>query len=129
MSEEGYNALLDGTPLWDEHLRVVSPKSWQRLVAARDRHCVMHGPDSEVCEEPFAAHHLITQQQLRNRHLSDFAWDVRNGMWLCYRAHRRHHSGHERIPYELIPARAHEFAEELGLAWILDRFYPKEEAA
>jgi hypothetical protein len=125
--EDQYLALLDGTPSWDEHLRVVSPKVWQRLVLMRDNGCVLKGQGP--CDGDFEAHHIITQQQLRKRGLSDIAWDVRNGMGLCYRHHRRHTNATERVPYTALPERAHEFAAELGLGWLLDRFYPKEAAA
>jgi hypothetical protein len=126
-TDEQYEALLDGSPAWDTHLRVVSPKVWQRLVLMRDQGCVLKGQGP--CEEPYEAHHLLTQQQLRKRGLSDVAYDVRNGMGLCNRHHRRHTRAVERIPFAVLPERAHEFAAELGLGWLLDRYYPKEAAA
>lgn len=120
-------ALLDGTPLnWDEKLRVVSPKVWQRLVLMRDNGCVLK---DETCEEPYEAHHILTQQQLRKRGFSDVSYDVRNGMGLCNRHHRRHTRALERVPFERVPDRAHEFAAELGLGWLIDRYYPRAEAA
>lgn len=130
MSEDDlYMALLDETPLsWDTHLRVVSPKVWQRLVLMRDG-CVLKGVRDDRCEGDLQAHHVITQQQLRKRGLSDVAWDVRNGMGLCERHHRRHTNATERIPYELVSAGTHEFAAELELGWLIDRYYPRTEAA
>lgn len=125
--EDQYQGLLDGAPLWDEHLRVVTPKVWQRLVLMRDKGCVLEGHGR--CEPPYEAHHILTQQQLRKRGLSDFAWDVRNGLGLCNRHHRRHTRAVERVPYSVLPERAFVFAEEMGLGWLLDRYYPKEKAA
>lgn len=142
-TDEQYLALLDGMPSWDEHLRVVSPKVWQRLVLMRDG-CFLHGKQSArnaelhafgdplagptECELPLQGAHLISQQALRKNALSEFAWDVRVGVGACYRAHRRHDNWVERWPYELLPARLHELAEEIGMTWWVEKHYRKAAA-
>lgn len=78
------------------------------------------------CDDPnLEAHHVITQQQLRRHGYGDKLWDPRNGMALCTFHHTRHTLARERIPFELIPPAAVEFATELGLDWLLDRYYPR----
>jgi hypothetical protein len=58
---------------------------------------------------------------LRDRGLFEYVWDPRNGVLLT----RDEHLGYEAarrppIPYERLPARCREFAEELG-PWAVDR--------
>lgn len=77
-------------------------------------------------------HHVIPQQTLRNhadvRRVKPWilVWDPRVGIKVSKRRHERHHSGHEPIRRDELPARVFEFAEEMGLGWYLDRHYPKE---
>lgn len=75
-------------------------------------------------------HHIISKQHLRRYCKADFErlrWDARNGLGLCQWHHMRHESCKQRVPRELLPAGAIEFAAELGLDWLLEREYPQEE--
>lgn len=106
-----------------------APKMWKWLVLRRDGGCVM-GPDG--CDGNLEAHHVVTQQQLRKIGRDDLRWDVRNGLTLCERHHRRHTRALTRVPFELLRPENVAFAEELGVVWILGRYYPRtktEEAA
>lgn len=67
-------------------------------------------------------HHIIEQQQLKKHHLREYLWDERNGMGLCAYHHQRHTHFIERVPWELLPPAAFEFAEEVGLPWLLDQY-------
>lgn len=91
---------------------------WKRRVCIRG--CVM---EHFHCGD-LQAHHILTQQQLRKHGLKHLLWDTRNGLPLCDRAHDRHHSAHERIPRDLLPAGALQFAEEVGLMHLIERYYP-----
>lgn len=101
---------------------IVEPFEWKRRVCLNG--CQVHD-DPADCSGPIEGHHLITQQSLRKRGHSHDVWDIRNGLGVCQRAHRRHTSAKERIPYEKIPQEAIEFAREIGVEWHLDRYYPR----
>jgi hypothetical protein len=103
------------------------PADWKQAVLREG--CRYHRPRIDICLGPLQAHHVITQQQLRKRGLIHLRWDVRNGMALCERAHSRHTTAVERIPYSLLSPENIAFAEENGLGWLLDRYYPRTEAA
>lgn len=90
--------------------------------------CAVHD-DPLDCEQPMQVAHLIPKQALRRRGLHEFVWDVRNGLSVCYRAHRRSDAGLERFPAERIPEAAWEFADEVGLRWMLERLYGEQVAA
>jgi hypothetical protein len=92
------------------------------------------------CEGVLQAHHVLYAQHIRAwarthayiHHLGPVAlaelerrllWDVRNGMCLCYGAHRRHHNRIEPVPLALVPPAAREFADELGLTYRLEEAY------
>lgn len=91
-------------------------------VLATDQRCLVHD-DETTCDPPSAAHHVVTQQQLRHAGRADVLWDPRNGMTVCARAHRLHHSGESRIPLARVPRRCVEFARENGFLDVLDRYY------
>ena len=93
--------------------------AWKRAVIDRDAGCVSH----HSCEGELQAHHVVTQQHLRKRHLSEHAWDRRIGVTLCELAHRRHHSARERISYDSLPEEVVGFVTDLGLDWYLERYY------
>lgn len=93
--------------------------AWKRSVIDRDAACVVR----HDCEGELQAHHVVTQQHLRKRGL-DCAWDRRIGVTVCERAHRRHHSARERIPYESLPAEVVGFVTELVGPDYLVRYYP-----
>ena len=108
-----------------------APLMWKWLVLQRDGGCVMAGDggcgtgiDSEL-----QAHHVITQQKLRKLKREDLRWDVRNGLTLCERHHRRHTRALKRVPFELLRPENVEFAEELQLGWLLEKQYPKTREA
>lgn len=85
--------------------------------------CVLRGVT--LCSGKVRGHHIITQAALRSRGLFDRMWDRRNRMALCDRHHGRHHSGIERVPFDHVTAAAQAFAYELGLTYLLERYYPK----
>lgn len=104
---------------WDERQEVDPRLAFKRAVLDRDAGCVVY----HHCEGEFHAHHVVTQQHLRKRGLGDWAWDRRIGVTLCERAHRRHHSGRERISIDVLPTEVVKFVESLGLDWYLERYY------
>jgi hypothetical protein len=69
-------------------------------------------------------HHLVPQQVLRRLHLEHLLWDPRNGLCLCAYHHGQHEVFAQRVPRELVPERAGEFAEEIDLGWLIERDYP-----
>lgn len=97
-------------------------EAFKRAVLALDRECLVHGDPAE-CDEPLQAHHVIPQQTLRKAGRHDLLWDPANGMTVCYRAHRRDHSGHEKIPFMAIPTRCLRFAADHGFADVLAHRY------
>ena len=104
---------------WDERQEVDPKLAFKRSVIDRDGACVVyHG-----CEGELQAHHVVTQQHLRKRGFGDWAWDRRIGVTVCERAHRRHHSARERIPFDSLPLEVVRFVEKLGLAWYFERYY------
>jgi len=98
------------------------PLDFRVAVRAVDGRCLAHD-DPADCEGEIHAHHVVYQQTLRKLGLSELRWDPHNGMALCERAHRRHHSGHEKLRRDQLPQRCVDFAEQHGLAYVLDRFY------
>lgn len=76
-------------------------------------------------------HHFLPQQMLRaharthkltDSELKALLSDRRNRGELCPDCHANEENGN-RVPRELVPASAFEFAEELGLRWVLERRY------
>ena len=94
--------------------------AWKRAVLDRDGACVLWHLD---CEGDLHAHHVVTQQHLRKRGLTQHAWDRRIGVTVCERGHRRHHAATERICVDFLPAEVVAFVTELGLDWYLERYY------
>ena len=103
---------------------IVEPAEWKRRVALHG--CFWHS-DRADCDGPVQGCHVIPQQTLRRHGHRESLWDVRNGVGACERAHRRHDNHQERWPRERLPGYVLEFAEELGLGWYMERFYPREE--
>lgn len=93
-------------------------------VLATDRGCVVHEDESE-CEGDVHAHHVVTQQQLRQAGREDLLWDPRNGATVCELAHRRHHRAIQRIPYDRLPERCIAFAREYGFDDVLTTYYAR----
>jgi hypothetical protein len=71
------------------------------------------------------AHHITAKRHLKNHGLNSHMWDPRNGMGLCVYHHHRHEHWMQRVPYELVPDDAVEFADELGLLALLEHDYPE----
>lgn len=69
-------------------------------------------------------HHLLPQRDLKRHGYADRLWDERNGMGLCELHHHRHERYVQRVPRDLLSESAYEFADELGLGWLIDREYP-----
>ena len=72
-------------------------------------------------------HHVVSKQALKRRHLYKLLWDVRNGVCLCERCHRRHEARIAPVPYELLPPQCIEFAQQINLLWLLEQRYPKKQ--
>lgn len=91
--------------------------------------CVLAGFADHVCEGKVRGHHVTEARTLKREGLHEFLWDKRNRMALCNVAHVRHHSAEERVPRRFITPAMHEFAVEVGLDYLLDRYYPIGEVA
>ncbi len=79
-----------------------------------------HAPDLRVME----AHHLLPKRDLKAHNLEEHLWDEANAIALCRYHHSRHETYRERLPRAFVPPAAFEFAETLGLGWLIDREYP-----
>lgn len=69
-------------------------------------------------------HHVLARRHLKAHGYHGRLWDTRNGLALCTYHHHRHEWGMQRVPYELVPDDALEFAAELELEWLIEREYP-----
>lgn len=115
---------------------------WNRRVTALG--CQVCSVIGEECDGVVQGHHVVYQQFISrwvdaHAHENDLAalekadllrrllWDVRNGMGLCSRAHRRHHNRSQPIPLYLVPIGALAFAAEIGLAHRIEALYPAEQ--
>jgi hypothetical protein len=121
------------TPVADESL---ARRFWQTSV--RRGGCVMCNsfPVPRALREGrlvdlrlIEAHHVLAKRHLKRRGHAGRLWDTRNGMGLCRYHHERHENWSQRIPYELVPADAHEFAAELTLDWLVEREYPRAQSS
>jgi len=74
-------------------------------------------------------HHILTQQCLRKHGLDAFLWDQRNKFDCCERVHAAHHNRSRPIPAELLPDAAWAFASDVGLTWMIERYYGASVAA
>ena len=74
------------------------------------------------------AHHIIPARFLKRHGHKDKLWDTRNRLWAGECCHARHETAVRRFPREFIDRRAEEFAAEIGLTHVLDRFYGKRAA-
>lgn len=84
--------------------------------------CVLHG---YRCYH-HQGHHILSQQNLRKHGKEAYLWDTRNGMCLCTDAHRKHDLAVARVPYRFLTAENKTFARDMGMEYLLDRYYPKE---
>lgn len=88
---------------------------WDAAMKSTEGRCVVTGRYAEEI------HHAIPRQSLRHRGLD--IWDPRNGVPVTRRTHERHTTAVERIPRECLPASVEEYASEIGLTHLLDRYY------
>lgn len=108
-----------------------------KVVAFGCRVCPQIG---EECEGVVQAHHIVRRQFVQDRIDTRvraeslnavqraelerlLLWDLRNGMGVCYRAHRRHHSRVQPIPARFVSAAAYAFAQELELVYRIEMEY------
>lgn len=94
------------------------------FVLATQHGCQVHD-DSLDCDGPVQAAHVISKQTLKRHGHGDKVWDPRNAIGACYKAHRRSDAGLERFPRRVFGPEVFEFAEEVGLSWMLDKLYPR----
>lgn len=85
--------------------------------------CIAAGKFGEECEGELHAHHVITQQQLRQHGLYELLWDPANGAAVCETHHRRHHNRRQPILQALLPMRCILFAARNDLTWMIERYY------
>lgn len=76
------------------------------------------------CAGPVQGHHIVSKELLKKRRLFAFLMDLRNRLPVCSRRHSQHTTAFKRIPRDVLPAAAFEFADELGLGWYVDKHYP-----
>lgn len=123
---------------WSPGERTDAERFHRLTVALGCRVCDRLGLD---CDGTVHAHHVIRQQHLRSwvslkARAEQFTageeedlrvsvlWDVRNGLAVCERAHRRHHNRVEPIPRSvLLPANIL-FANDLQLTHRIEAEYP-----
>ncbi len=79
------------------------------------------------------AHHIIAKQTIKKTAKTEgwdwdreqeAIWDNRNGIPLCSECHQRHEVAFKRVSRSNVPDAAVEFAAELGLGHLIDRYYP-----
>lgn len=74
------------------------------------------------------AHHVLAKGVLRRHGFPpEVVHDPANALCVCRRHHALHESCQARIPRSALPAGTVAWAEGLGLGWLLDRCYPKED--
>lgn len=86
--------------------------------------CIGTDIPGHVCDGPLQAMHVVPKQTLRRRGLHHLVYDAANGVAGCYRVHRRHDLGVERIPRVLLPERCIEWASAHGVLDALERHWP-----
>jgi 5-methylcytosine-specific restriction endonuclease McrA len=82
-------------------------------------------------------HHVVEQKAIKryvaslrlqgdelNEVLRRRLWDPRNALAVCTDCHTRHTNAEWRIPLAVVPDAAHEFAAELELEYLIERYYP-----
>lgn len=77
-------------------------------------------------------HHVIAQQDLRRLtrdrvELRGLLTDPRNLLGLCVTCHDRHTLAFARLSFSLLSQDALDFAHEIGLSHLLDRYYTKDD--
>lgn len=69
-------------------------------------------------------HHVLPKALLKREGFPGKLWDARNALGLCRYHHARHENYVQRVPRDVVPNDAFDFADELGLGWAIDREYP-----
>lgn len=127
---------------WEQHTRLMAAAhaAWkQKVTHARCAVCVAQGRKPEQdCSKQRDPHHILPARYIRRyvralrlpkdeaaSLLRSLLYDTRNGMCLGRRHHDKHETAKERVPQELIPRKAWQFAGELGLEHVLERLYPE----
>ncbi len=83
----------------------------------------------ETATDRLTGHHTIERAKIRDaaRRLGvpeeELLWDPRCGLPVLWSRHERHTSRVEPIPYECLLPENLEFADALGLLWLLARTY------
>lgn len=77
--------------------------------------------------ENLQAHHVLARRHLKREGKSHLDWADGNGICLCEYHHFRHENAIQRVPFDLLPQEAVEFAEYVGLPWVLEREYARDE--
>lgn len=117
----GYD--LDKSAAW--HKEVVGPP-------LKKKPCVVCGSRINI-----EGHHVIAKQEIKRIARSgrwefdreqDALWDVRNGIPLCDVCHQRHETAFKRVPRNVLPSAALDFAGEMGVDHLIERYYPEAEA-
>ena len=106
---------------------------WHRYVTvgakAKRRPCVECGSLFNI-----EAHHVIAKQTIKRMARSEkwdwdreqeTIWDFRNGIPVCVDCHQRHETAYRRISQSNVPPEAVEFADELGVGYLIERYYPE----
>jgi hypothetical protein len=106
-------------------------RDWKREVTRGGcEMCRAHPVDSAVRHDraldlqTIQGHHIIEQKHLKRHGKQGHLWDIRNGMGLCAYHHQRHTNWTQRVPRELLPPAVYDFADEIGLPWLLDQYHP-----
>jgi len=80
------------------------------------------------------AHHIIAKQTIKRlaktndwiwEREQSCVWDCRNGLPLCAKCHQNHETAFERVNRSLLSEDALDFADELGLLHLIERYYPE----
>jgi hypothetical protein len=116
-------------------------KAWHRHACAQapvvKRRKICPACGKPVTERnPLEAHHVTAQESIKRyvkglgldaqeaaETLARLRWDLRNGLAICRACHAAHTSGKRRLPLALVTMKARQFAHEIGLDHLLDRYY------
>jgi hypothetical protein len=93
---------------------------WEDPDHTKPRWCAVGG---EGCGQDLQVHHIVPKRILKQESLQESIWDDRNALVLCKRCHERHELAVMRVRKDLLPPASIVFADEVGLSWVIDRFY------
>jgi hypothetical protein len=86
--------------------------------------CQVCPAEGKACRGRIQGHHVIEKKTLRRHGLDEFVWDKRNRLSVCEYRHEQHTSRYNPIPRSLVPQDALDFAREIGLDYVIERYYP-----